>query len=69
MFVGKVLKPIKTDIQTAPGSKLKFISSKCKTKPKNVCSKSLCSCQKHRVASAEVNHVEIMWIAFRKTIS
>ena len=34
MFVGKVLKPIKTDIQTAPGSKLKFISRNVKQNQK-----------------------------------
>ena len=46
-FVGKVLKSIKTGMQPAPESRLKFDRCKCKLISKNVCHKNLCSCQRH----------------------
>ena len=46
-FVGMVLKPIRTDMQQAPESVLKFVRCKCKTTSKNVCRTNLCSCRKH----------------------
>ena len=46
-FVGKVLKPIRTDMQPAPESVLKFVHCKCKSTSKNVCRTNLCSCRKH----------------------
>ena len=45
-FVGKVLKPNKTDMQPAPESRLKFVRCKCKSTTKSECPKNLCSCQK-----------------------
>ena len=46
-FVGNVLKPIKTDMQPAPESVLKFVRCKCKLSSKNIRRTNLCSCQKH----------------------
>ena len=41
------MKPIKTDMQPAPESTLKFVSCKCKSTSKTVCRKNLYSCRKH----------------------
>ena len=41
------MKSIKTDIQQAPESRLKFGDYKCKLISKNVCRKNLCWCRKH----------------------
>ena len=41
-FIDKVLKPIKTDMQPAAESRLKF-----ELTSKNVCLKNICSCRKH----------------------
>ena len=46
-FVGKVLKPVKTDMQPAPESRLKFVHCKCKSTTKSTFYKNLCSCGKH----------------------
>ena len=46
-FVGKVLKQIRTDMQPAPESVLKFVRCKCKLSSKNVRCTNLCSCRKH----------------------
>ena len=46
-FIDKLLKPIKTDMQPAAESRLKFASCKCKSTSKNVCLKNICSCRKH----------------------
>ena len=45
-FVGKVLKPIKTDMEPALESVLKFVPCKCKSTSKKVCCTNLCSCHK-----------------------
>ena len=59
MFLGKVLKPIKTDMQPTLESVLKSSQNqrkptkisnkicKCKSISKNVCRTNLCSCRKH----------------------
>ena len=41
------MKSIKTDMQPASESRLKFVRCKGKSTLKNVCRKNLCSCQKH----------------------
>ena len=41
------MKSIKTGMQQAPESRLKFGDYKCKLISKNVCPKTLCWCQKH----------------------
>ena len=46
-FVGEVLKPIKTDMQSAQESILKFVRCKCKSTSKNVYRTNLCSCREH----------------------
>ena len=46
-FAGKVLKPIKTDMQPAPESVWKFVRWKYTPTSKNVCCTNLYSCRKH----------------------
>ena len=41
------MKSIKTDMQQAPESRLKFVDYKCKLISKNVYPKNLCWCRKH----------------------
>ena len=46
-FDDRTLKPIKTNLEAAPESVLKFVRCKCKTTAKNVCVSEICSCRKH----------------------
>ena len=41
------MKSIKTDMQQAPESRLKFVDYKCKLISKYICRKNLCWCRKH----------------------
>ena len=41
------MKSIKTDMQHASESRLKFVDYKCKLISKNVCPKNLCWCREH----------------------
>ena len=45
-FQGDSLVPVKTDLEPAPESLLKFIRCSCKTTTKKTCGSQLCSCRK-----------------------
>ena len=44
---GNRLRPIETDINSAPDEMLKFIRCKCKTDSRQPCGRNTCSCRNH----------------------